>query len=84
MSPDIHTKSQSDLKAESFVRESTPAGIIEQLSKQIRICDEASTRIKEEGIVVRDMKGSVIQHPAIKIEIDSGKIIREILQKFFI
>ena len=60
----------------------TPAGIIDQISKQIERCDEASRRITEEGIVVRDMKGSVIQHPAIKIEINAGKIITDLLMRY--
>jgi len=41
--------------------------------------DEAQRRIVTEGIVVRDLKGSVIPHPAIQIEKDACKIITELL-----
>jgi len=63
------------------VCESTPYTIIEQIARQMDRADEASKRIKEEGIVVRDMKGSVIQHPAIKIELDACKVIADLLKK---
>ena len=82
MKQDTPTQLNSLEKATELVRKSTPYGIVEQLSKQIQRCDEASRRIDEEGIVVRDMKGSVIKHPAIEIEIKAGKIVTELLIKY--
>ena len=84
MSQDLATKlkKSSLLKAGKMVDGKTPRVIIEQLSKQIARCDEASRRIEEEGIVVRDMKGSVIAHPAIKIEIAAGKIIADLVRMY--
>ena len=59
----------------------TPNSIITIISDQLDRVDDAKKRIESEGIVVRDMKGSVIPHPAIKIEIDAGKIITDLLAK---
>jgi hypothetical protein len=84
MSPNLPTKSDNNFlkKAKSLVGKDTPMGIVEQISKQLARSDEASKRIEEEGIVVRDMKGSVIAHPAIKIEITAGKIITDLLMRY--
>jgi hypothetical protein len=50
------------------------------MASQIGIAEEARARIEEEGIVVRDMKGSVIEHPAIKIEQVALKTISDTLK----
>ena len=63
------------------VRPKTPASIIEVIATQLDRLDEAKTRIDEEGIVVRDLKGSIVPHPALKIEQDATKIIADLLQK---
>ena len=55
--------------------------VVEVLAIQMDRAEEAHRRIEEEGIVVRDLKGSVIPHPAIKIEIDAGKIISDLIKK---
>lgn len=83
MSQNSPMKSKTDLvAAKKLVRKDTPVGIIDQIAKQLARCNEASRKIEEEGIVVRDMKGSVIQHPAIKIEITAGKIISDLLIRY--
>ena len=61
---------------------STPEIIIENLVNQTETAREARRRIIEEGIVVRDMKGSVIEHPAIKIERDCFKIIEDVVKRY--
>jgi len=58
-----------------------PEIIIELMASQIGIAEEARDRIKKEGIVVRDMKGSVVAHPAIKIEQDALKNIEILINK---
>ncbi len=63
------------------VKEVTPESIVDAIAAQLDRLDEAKFRIKNEGIVVRDMKGSVIAHPAIKIEIDATKLIADLLGK---
>lgn len=63
------------------VRMSTPETIIEAIATIIDRRDECKRRIDEEGIVVRDMKGSVIAHPAIKIEQDSIKMLDDLMAK---
>jgi len=66
-------------RAKTQVAEDTPTVIIELLASQIGIADEARARIIKEGIVVRDMKGSVIKHPAIDIEIKALKAIQGVI-----
>jgi hypothetical protein len=60
---------------------STPTATVEAIAIQIKLARDARSRIEEEGIVVRDMKGSVIPHPAIKIEADAIKLYTELLRK---
>jgi len=68
-------------RAKAQVDKDTPAVIIELLASQIGVADEARARILEEGIVVRDMKGSVVKHPAIDIEIKALEAIQKIVNK---
>ena len=74
-------KSETINLVKKQVRPSTPASIIEIIASHVDQCLLARERIEQEGIVVRDMKGSVIAHPAIKIEIDSGKVVSDLLSK---
>jgi len=67
-------------RAKTMVGENTPEIIIELLASQIGIAGEARARIIEEGIVVRDMKGSVIKHPAIEIEQKALIAIQKIIK----
>jgi hypothetical protein len=67
-------------KAKKILPILTPEVIVELLASQMGIAEEARDRIIEEGIVVRDMKGSVIEHPAIKIEQSALKIINDLLK----
>jgi len=88
MSQQQPTQSEIDLfegfldKASGQLHEDTPDSIVECLAIQIQRVGEAKKRINTEGIVVRDLKGSVIQHPAIQIEINAIKQITEIIKKF--
>lgn len=64
------------------LRASTPELIYDLIDNQIKIAEESRKRINKEGIVVRDLKGSVIPHPAIKIEQESIKIISDMIIKY--
>jgi len=64
------------------IRSNTPELIVEAIVSQLSMAREARKRIDEEGIVVRDMKGSVIAHPAIKIELTAMKTYTEIVAKY--
>ena len=66
-------------RAKAMVAKDTPKIMIELLASQIGIADEARARIIEEGIVVRDMKGSVIKHPAIEVELKAMRAIQDII-----
>lgn len=61
--------------------ESTPTHTVEAIVIQIQLAREARARIVEEGIVVRDMRGSVIPHPAIAIESSATKLYTDLLRK---
>jgi hypothetical protein len=63
------------------VKDTTPKSIIDAISTQLDRLEDAKRRIEEEGIVVRDLKGAVVAHPAIKIEQDATKIVADLLMK---
>ena len=58
----------------------TPQTVIKAIAIQMERLSEAKKRVDEEGIVVRDLKGSVIQHPAIKIEAEATKLLATLLK----
>jgi hypothetical protein len=59
----------------------TPYAIMEAIAIQIRTAREARKRIEREGSVVRDMKGSVIPHPAVAIEAAAMKLYTDWIAK---
>lgn len=59
----------------------TPVSTIELIARQLDRADDAHRRIVEEGSVVRDMRGSVIPHPAIQIELTATKLVADLLKK---
>lgn len=63
------------------VCDSTPSGIVEIIDVHMRRSAEAKHRIDIEGCVVRDLKGSVIPHPAISVEKEANKIVADLLMK---
>ena len=63
------------------VRPHTPYAVVEAIAVQIGQAREARGRVESEGSVVRDMKGSVIPHPALKVEIDAIKVYTALLQR---
>jgi len=64
------------------VRDSTPMGIVNIIVGQYQIASEAKARVLEEGIVVRNIGGLIIPHPAIKIQNDAERIIAGLLGKY--
>ena len=64
-----------DLKAD------TPQTVLEAIAIQVYTAREARKRIDEEGSVVRDSRGSVIAHPAIKIEASAIKLYTSLIEK---
>ncbi len=59
----------------------TPPAIVEAIAAQLGQAREARERINTEGSVVRDMRGSVIPHPALKVEADATKLYATLLAK---
>ena len=64
------------------VNASCPESVIEIIETNMILSDKADARVEKEGIVVRDLKGSVIQHPAIKIQADAQKVISNLMDKY--
>jgi phage terminase small subunit len=64
----------------SSTRRGTPAAVHESVAAQIMRMRDAKARVGKEGAVVRDMKGSVIPHPAIKIESDACDMLNKIIK----
>lgn len=81
MSRATATKSPNLEKAIRQVYKGTAPVIIEAIAIQMDRIDESKRRIDEEGVVVRDLKGSVIPHPAIKVEQDAIKLINDLIAK---
>ena len=81
MKPATPTNSLTFESVKKQCSDNTPPGVIEQIAAQMDRAAEAKRRIETEGIVVRDMKGSVIAHPAIKIEQDACKMITDLLTR---
>ncbi len=65
----------------SQVDTGTPVSVIELIARQLDRADDANQRIVEEGSVVRDMRGGVIPHPAIQIELAATKLAADLLKK---
>jgi len=63
------------------VQPGTPDSIITLIERQLDRAWAAHCRIQKEGEVVRDMKGSVIPHPAIEIERAATKQASDLLAK---
>jgi ABC-type Na+ transport system ATPase subunit NatA len=64
------------------LRDNTPASIVSIINTHMARSAAAKKKIDLEGVVVRDQKGSVIQHPAIKVEIDANKIVHDMVDKY--
>ena len=64
------------------VKEKTPKSVVDLIAAQLDRAEESNRRILEEGIVVRNMSGSVVEHPCIKIEISATKLACELLGKY--
>ncbi len=73
-----------DLRNEVYdqVKDFAPDAVVEAIAVQLGTAREARERINREGSVVRDVKGSVIAHPAIKVEADAIKISTALLKQW--
>jgi len=76
------TSSEKRAKIVAQLSEECPKQIIDSICKLVERIENSSARIKEEGEVVRDQKGSVIEHPSIKIERDAIKLSSELISKW--
>lgn len=64
------------------VNDDCPETVFNIIAGQMEIAQSARLRIEEEGIVVRNIGGLIIPHPAIKIQNDAEKIVVSIIGKF--
>ena len=68
--------------ASSQCKEGTPPAAIEAFCRQLHLMRDAEKRITEDGAIVVDGKGNATEHPAIKIQREAGKEIRDWLLKY--
>ena len=68
--------------ASNDCKPSTPGRIIEILGSQRMVIADAQKRIEEEGLVVRNLNGDIIPHPAIKIMNEAQKIEAGFLSRY--
>jgi P27 family predicted phage terminase small subunit len=64
------------------VTANTPTSAMEAICRQMQLMRDCSRRIQSEGSVVMDAKGNATEHPAIKIERDAGKQLRDWLKQY--
>lgn len=76
-----HSKNYNKIKNQVFG--GTPDDIINAIATQLDRAQDAAKRIKDEGSVVRDMRGSVVEHPAIAIELKATKVYTDLLAKWY-
>lgn len=62
--------------------DSTPPAIINAICAQMDLEQESTSRIKDEGTVVRDMKGCVVAHPCITVSANAIKLYSDLLGKW--
>ena len=78
-SPPIHSRNFE------YVREQcepdTPECVVNAIATQLDRGENARTRIETEGEVVRDMRGSVIPHPAVAVERDAVKLYTSLMER---
>jgi phage terminase small subunit len=68
MSPPSHIPSHGTIdEARAQLSNRAPGIVVEALAHQIETLREATRRVAEEGVVVRDMRGAVVPHPAIEV-----------------
>ena len=79
MNPDTHIQlpPKNEFKAKYGLCDT----VVEAIFENIEIANECGKRIREEGIVVRDLNGAVIEHPAIKTQQAAIKLYTELLKK---
>lgn len=81
MSQEQPTRSERFDEVLGQVRSSTPLATVELIARQLDRAADARARIEEEGLVVRDVKGSVVPHPGIAIELAATKLATDLLGK---
>jgi len=64
-----------------LVWNTTSPAIREMVAIQLWTIRESQRRVEEEGVVVRDMRGSVVAHPCIKIVADATKVFETLMKK---
>lgn len=60
----------------------TPDIVVEAVGHHLETFREAKRRIADEGIVVRDMRGAVVAHPAIEVAKAAAAEIERIAAKW--
>ena len=79
MNPSTHIRLPSRSEIEDVY--SVYSEVADAIMENIEIANECGTRIRDEGIVVRDLNGTVCEHPAIKTQQNAIKLYTDLLKK---
>ena len=77
--PPIHSRNYEFIREQCEV--DTPETMVNAIALQLDRAENARARVEKEGEVVRDMRGSVIPHPAVSIEREAVKMYAAMLDK---
>lgn len=58
-----------------------PKTVVQAIKENIEIAQECGKRIREEGVVVRDLNGTVIEHPSIKTQQAAIRLYTDLIKK---
>jgi hypothetical protein len=71
----------SSKKAKDLLNEGCPDAIIEIFDENLSHFRESKKRISEEGQVVRDLRGCVVEHPSLSVQKTVSEILLKIIDK---
>ena len=77
----ITTLSEITDTVKKQVKNDTPEEIVNIIAVQLYRANDAKNRIDKEGIIVRDVRGTAVKHPAIDIEAAAHKLAHDIINK---
>lgn len=71
----------SSKKASDLLNDGVPEAILEIFDENLAHFRESKKRIKEEGQVVRDLRGCVVEHPSLSVQKSVSEILLKIVDK---
>lgn len=69
-------------KASDLLNDGVPEAILEIFDENLSHFRESKKRIKEEGQVVRDLRGCVVEHPSLSVQKSVSEILLKLVDKY--